>query len=315
MRASVNFSVAVGNAEQFHVVELRRRRRVRARLDERGGIDGEQPFGQQFGWRFAAGDGCGGWIGRAAGLVRQLVSPRVWRGLRPRRAKPAARRTDRREIRFTAAPRGRRAACQSALIRRILRACRESAAAPCRSTTVALARFLIGKRLVHVTRRGRIAGRIVETEAYPPGDPTGYARPGLTTSNAPLFARARHGVRAHGVRHLPHAEHRRRRRGRRRGGPDPGARARRGHRAHARARPGVAPARPGARAGAAYARRSVSGASCPAWICARTSALWLERCAARRRGIQVTTRIGLSRDQHRRLRFVERGSPFVSVPP
>jgi DNA-3-methyladenine glycosylase len=55
------------------------------------------------------------------------------------------------------------------------------------SNTVALARFLIGKRLVHVTRQGRIAGRIVETEAYPPGDPTGYARPGLTISNAPLF--------------------------------------------------------------------------------------------------------------------------------
>jgi len=31
--------------------------------------------------------------------------------------------------------------------------------------------------------------------------------------------------------------------------------------------------------------------------------------------IQVSTRIGLSRDQHRRLRFVERGSPFLSVPP
>ena len=54
--------------------------------------------------------------------------------------------------------------------------------------TVALARYLIGKRLVHASAAGVIAGRIVETEAYPPGDPTGYARPGLTTSNAPLFA-------------------------------------------------------------------------------------------------------------------------------
>src|SRR5262245_66676958 len=50
-----------------------------------------------------------------------------------------------------------------------------------------MARFLIGMRLVHRTAGGRIAGIIVETEAYPPGDPTGYARPGLTTSNAPLF--------------------------------------------------------------------------------------------------------------------------------
>jgi 3-methyladenine DNA glycosylase Mpg len=29
----------------------------------------------------------------------------------------------------------------------------------------------------------------------------------------------------------------------------------------------------------------------------------------------VSTRIGLSRDMHRRLRFLERGSRFVSVPP
>ena len=72
--------------------------------------------------------------------------------------------------------------------------------------TVALARFLLGKVLVHETRAGRIAGRIVETEAYPPGDPTGYARPGLTTSNAPLFAARGHGIRAHGLWHLSHAE-------------------------------------------------------------------------------------------------------------
>src|SRR6187431_2616140 len=54
--------------------------------------------------------------------------------------------------------------------------------------TVELARFLVGKRLVHLGDAGRLSGRIVETEAYSPGDPTGYARPGLTTSNAPLFA-------------------------------------------------------------------------------------------------------------------------------
>jgi DNA-3-methyladenine glycosylase len=45
------------------------------------------------------------------------------------------------------------------------------------------------------------------------------------------------------------------------------------------------------------------------------SALWLEPMPRQPAEIVVTTRIGLSRDQHRRLRFVERGSPFVSVPP
>ncbi len=54
--------------------------------------------------------------------------------------------------------------------------------------TVRLARYLIGKTFVRVTRGGAlVSGRIVETEAYPPGDPSGHAFRGKTASNDSLF--------------------------------------------------------------------------------------------------------------------------------
>jgi DNA-3-methyladenine glycosylase len=53
--------------------------------------------------------------------------------------------------------------------------------------TVELARYLIGKVVVHDTDDGRLSGRIVETEAYPVGDSAGHAFRGETRRNASLF--------------------------------------------------------------------------------------------------------------------------------
>jgi DNA-3-methyladenine glycosylase len=53
--------------------------------------------------------------------------------------------------------------------------------------TVELARYLIGKLVVRVTPDGILSGRIVETEAYPVGDAAGHAYRGETPRNRSLF--------------------------------------------------------------------------------------------------------------------------------
>jgi DNA-3-methyladenine glycosylase len=178
--------------------------------------------------------------------------------------------------------------------------------------TVALARYLIGKRLVHASAAGLVAGRIVETEAYPPGDPTGYARHGLTTSNAPLFAvRGTAYVRmvygacltldlsaeeaGTGAAVLIRALE-----------PVAGIELMCANRPDSRLRDLARG--PGRVCAALGIGRELSGEDL-----ATSRLLWLESGATP--GIVVSTRIRLSRDQHRRLRFVERGSPFLSVPP
>jgi DNA-3-methyladenine glycosylase len=180
--------------------------------------------------------------------------------------------------------------------------------------TVPLARYLIGKRLVHLTTAGRISGRIVETEAYPPGDPTGYFRNGLTTANAPLFGprgtayvRMMYGtcfnlnlaaeadgigagVLIRAVEPLEGIELMRANR--------PGVRDRDLARG------------PGRLCTAFGIGRGLSGIDLTAG-----DRLWFESMRGRPAVIVVSTRIGLSRDQHRRLRFVERGTVYASVPP
>ena len=179
--------------------------------------------------------------------------------------------------------------------------------------TAALARFLIGKTLVHELPEGTTSGRIVETEAYVVGDAAAHAFRGRTARNQTLFLERGHAYVyfIYGCWYSINVS-----------GEVPGVGAGAFLRAlepldglHAMPRRrGVAPLRdlargPGRLACAMAIDRSLDGTD----LCAPGS-LWL---GSESRPVAETgrsVRIGISREAERLLRFYERGSRFLSGP-
>lgn len=180
--------------------------------------------------------------------------------------------------------------------------------------TAELARFLIGKTLVHDLPIGRLSGRIVETEAYPIGDPAGHAFRGLTPANRSLFLGHGHAYVhfTYGSCWLMNVSSETPGVG---GGvliraiePVDGIAWMERHR-------GVSQLRdltrgPGRLAAALLIDKRFDGLD----LCSPSSPLWLGAPLSPTCGIGLSRRIGISRAAHRRLRFYERGNPFVSGP-
>jgi DNA-3-methyladenine glycosylase len=183
------------------------------------------------------------------------------------------------------------------------------------SDTVKLARFLIGKTVVHDAPEGRVSGRIVETEAYVVGDAAAHSFRGPTRRNRSLFLERGHAyvyfiygmwyslnvsaeTEGVGAGVLIRAME-----------PIEGISV-------------MEPRRPLARL-----HRLMSGPGCVATamgidlsldgldLCAK-GRLWLAAPVkpGRRFTIGKSTRIGLTKEAHRTLRFYERGNPSVSGP-
>jgi DNA-3-methyladenine glycosylase len=182
--------------------------------------------------------------------------------------------------------------------------------------TVALARFLIGKVIVRELPTGRLAGRIVETEAYPPRDPAAHHFRGPTPRTRSMFLR-----RGHAYVYFSYGNHFMLNVSAEAPGigggvliralePLEGIEQMEGHRKTTRL---LDLARgPGRLASALRIDRSLDGTD----LCA-TGPLWLGAITRPRRPAPAlllgkSKRIGITRAAHRLLRFYGRGSPFVS---
>jgi DNA-3-methyladenine glycosylase len=180
--------------------------------------------------------------------------------------------------------------------------------------TLELARYMVGKYLVHDVAQGRISGRIVETEAYPVGDSTSHAFPGRRAYNGSLFlARGHAYVRlTYGVSYMlnmsSEAE-----------GTGAGILIRaleplEGLALMQARRPGVGLRDLARGPGRLTIALGIGQAFDGRDLCTGRD-LWIGRMdEGEAAPVAVTRRIGLSREMHRLLRFYEPGSPFVSGP-
>jgi DNA-3-methyladenine glycosylase len=179
--------------------------------------------------------------------------------------------------------------------------------------SAALARYLIGKTLVRTVPGARMLGRIVETEAYLPGDAACHAFRGMTTRNHVLFMERGHAYvyfiyGSHFMLNVCGEEV----------GIGGGALLRaleplQGLDLMWKQR-GRVPTRdlargPGRLAEAFKVDMRLEGAD----LCA-AGPLWLGAALQPVGRIGRSVRIGISKDAHRRLRFYERGNPCVSGP-
>jgi DNA-3-methyladenine glycosylase len=179
--------------------------------------------------------------------------------------------------------------------------------------TVELARRLIGMVVVRVTLDAVLSGRIVETEAYPVGDAAGHAYRGETARNQVLFGCRGHAYvyLAYGVSYMLNVSSEA-------VGVGAGVliraleplegiatmqRNRRTQTLRDLARG------PGRLAAALEIDRRLDGVD----LC-RVGPLWIAQGSAAAPEIGSSTRIGLTREADRLLRFYARGDRFVSGP-
>jgi DNA-3-methyladenine glycosylase len=209
--------------------------------------------------------------------------------------------------------------------------------------TIQLTRFLIGKVVVHDLPCGRLSGRVVEAEAYPPGDPAGHHFRGPTPRIRSMYQAPGHayvyfnygahfmlnvssepegtagGILIRAIEPLDGVEWMQRHRQRS---------IRKSARQTKEFRLVDITRGPGRVAAALQIDRRHDGID----LCAAGSPLWLgellpqqnasnaeasvaqKRVAIAQKKVARTVRIGISRAADKLLRFYERGNPFVSGP-